>query len=284
VKVPRRLTRAASVAVASGVVWGSIEARALRQRVLEVRLAGLPPVLDGVTILHLSDVHAGHGPGLAMLERTVAWSAELRPDLVALTGDLVTRARGIARLQRACAALAATAGSGAFAVLGNHDHGDATDPFADGSSVDQLDGFALLPGAEARFELRGRSASIVGVDAAGFPKRRTLQEVTHADRSADLRVLLCHFPIVLDRLEPGAFQLVLAGHMHGGQICVPGLDGRIGLSHPRARYLDGLYQREGTLMHVSAGLGTTFLPLRVLARPEATLLVLRSPGTPASGR
>jgi uncharacterized protein len=284
VTVPRRLTRAASAAVAAGVVWGSIEARLLRRRVLEVRLAGLPPVLDGVTILHISDVHAGHGPGLAMLERTVEWSAELRPDLIALTGDLVTRARGIGPLQQASATLAATAGSGAFAVLGNHDHGDATDPFADGSSVDTLDGFALLPGAEARFELRGRSVSIVGVDADRFSRRYALQEVAHADRSADLRVLLCHFPSVFDRLEPGAFQLVLSGHMHGGQICVSGLGGRIGLSHPRARYVEGLYQREGTLMHVSAGLGTTFLPFRVLARPEATLLVLRSPGTPSSHR
>jgi uncharacterized protein len=278
--MPRRLTRAASAAVAAGVAWGSIEARYLRQRVIEIRLAGLSPVLDGVTILHLSDVHAGHGPGLAMLERTVEWSAQLRPDLIALTGDLVTRARGIRGLQRASAALAATASSGAFAVLGNHDHGDATDPFADDSSVDTLDGFALLPGAEAKFELRGRTASIVGIDAAIFSRQRALEEVAYADRSADLRVLLCHFPTVLDRLDPGAFQLVLSGHMHAGQICLPTLGGRIGLSHPRARYLNGLYQREGTLMHVSPGLGTTFLPFRVLARPEATLLVLRSPGAP----
>jgi predicted MPP superfamily phosphohydrolase len=284
VTVSRRLARAGSIAAAAGVVWGSIEARSLRHRVMEIRLAGLPPVLDGVTILHLSDVHAGYGPGLAMLERTLEWSAEQRPDLIALTGDIVTRARGVPRLQKASAALAATASAGAFAVLGNHDHGDANDPFADRSSVDTLDGFALLPGAEATFELRGRPVSIVGVDAAGFPRRRILQEVAHADRTADLRVLLCHFPLVFDRLEPGAFQLVLSGHMHAGQICVPAPGGRIGLSHPRARYTHGLYQREGTLMHVSPGLGTTFLPLRVLARPEATLLVLRSPETPASGR
>jgi predicted MPP superfamily phosphohydrolase len=63
--------------------------------------------------------------------------------------------------------------------------------------------------------------------------------------------------------------------MHAGQICIPTPNGRIGLAHRRARYRSGLYQREGTLMHVSPGLGTTFLPFRVLARPEATLLVLR---------
>ena len=96
------------------------------------------------------------------------------------------------------------------------------------------------------------------------------------DRSASLRILLCHFPTVLDRIEAGPFQLVLSGHMHAGQICVPWPGGRVGLSHWRARYSHGLYQREGTLMHVSPGLGTTFLPFRILARPEATLLVLRA--------
>jgi hypothetical protein len=68
---------------------------------------------------------------------------------------------------------------------------------------------------------------------------------------------------------------VLAGHLHGGQICVPWPGGRVGLAHPQARYLGGVYQREGTRMYISPGLGTTFLPFRVLARPEATLLVLR---------
>lgn len=269
------LRRTAGAALVGGLVWGSVEARCLRYRTRDIRLAGLPAELEGVTILHVSDVHAGHGPGLAMLERAAAWSEELRPDLVALTGDLVTRARGVQRLQKAAAALAATAGVGAFAVLGNHDHGDATDPFADGTGVDELEGFQLLPSIGCSFELRGRSVSIVGVDAGGFPRRRYLDALTQLNRDADLRVLLCHFPTVLDRIPPGAFQLVLAGHLHAGQICMPTLSGRVGLAHPRARYLDGLYQREGTLMHISPGLGTTFLPLRMFARPEATLLVLR---------
>jgi predicted MPP superfamily phosphohydrolase len=258
------------------MIWGSIEARSLRRRVFEARLVGLPEALDGVTILHVSDVHAGHGPGIQMLERTVAWSQQLRPDLIAMTGDLVTRARGIDPLQRASAALAATARVGAFSVFGNHDHGDATDPFADGSSVRQLEGFQMLPGAQASLELRGHRVSLVGVAADSFSRRGHLELSAQVDRSAALRVLLCHYPVILDRIEPGIFQLVLAGHMHAGQICLPWPGGRVGLSHWHARYSAGLYQREGTLMHVSPGLGTTFLPFRILARPEATLIVLRA--------
>jgi uncharacterized protein len=96
------------------------------------------------------------------------------------------------------------------------------------------------------------------------------------DRSADFRVLLCHFPRALRRLEPGSAHLVLAGHLHGGQICLPWPGGRIGLAHPRSGPITALEARDGTVMHVSPGLGTTFVPLRFFAQPYVTLLRLRS--------
>ena len=74
----------------------------------------------------------------------------------------------------------------------------------------------------------------------------------------------------------GSFDLVLAGHMHDGQICVPYPGGKLRLAHPSARYTNGLYRRGGSVMHVSPGLGTTFVPLRFFARPEATELLLES--------
>ena len=69
---------------------------------------------------------------------------------------------------------------------------------------------------------------------------------------------------------------VLAGHLHAGQITIPLPGRRISLAHPRWRYLHGLYEHPGGVLHVSAGLGTTFVPFRFLARPEATELVLQS--------
>jgi len=95
-------------------------------------------------------------------------------------------------------------------------------------------------------------------------------------RDADFRVLLCHFPRVLDQLEPHRFELVLSGHMHDGQITVPYPGGRLRLAHPSARYASGVYRSPASVMHVSPGLGTTFVPFRFAARPEATELVLRS--------
>ena len=64
--------------------------------------------------------------------------------------------------------------------------------------------------------------------------------------------------------------------MHDGQICVPYPGGKLRLAHPSAPYTHGMYRRGGTVMHVSPGLGTTFVPFRFFARPEATELVLRA--------
>jgi predicted MPP superfamily phosphohydrolase len=95
-------------------------------------------------------------------------------------------------------------------------------------------------------------------------------------RDADFRILLCHYPRVLDRLEPDRFDLVLAGHMHDGQIALPYPGGKLRFAHLSAHYQRGVYRSAAATMHVSPGLGTTFVPFRFAARPEATELVLRS--------
>lgn len=115
---------------------------------------------------------------------------------------------------------------------------------------------------------------VVGVDPRAYRQRRS-EPWRLAGGDADLRVLLSHFPLVLDRIPAGIFDLVLAGHMHDGQISVPLPRDKLRLAHPRTRYTAGLYERGGTRMYVSPGLGTTFVPFRFYARPEATELVLQ---------
>jgi predicted MPP superfamily phosphohydrolase len=132
----------------------------------------------------------------------------------------------------------------------------------------------LLVDEADTIELRGRRVQIVGVDPRSFR-----QGLAHPDGlldpAADLRILLCHFPRVFDSLAVGGFQLVLAGHMHDGQITVPYLRGKLRLAHLGAPYTTGVYKRESVVMHVSPGLGTTLVPFRFFARPEATELVLK---------
>ena len=116
---------------------------------------------------------------------------------------------------------------------------------------------------------------IVGVDPRSYRRRQSHPE-RQADPQADLRILLCHYPNVVDRVPAGVFDLVLSGHLHGGQICVPWPGGRLRLAHIRWTYIRGLYPRPGGTLHLSSGLGTTFVPFRFLARPEATELNLQS--------
>ena len=83
-------------------------------------------------------------------------------------------------------------------------------------------------------ELRGRQVWIAGTHPRMIVRRLAKVDPNSLSRDADLRILLCHFPRVLDLLEPGRFDLVLAGHMHDGQICVPYPGGKIRLAHPTA--------------------------------------------------
>jgi predicted MPP superfamily phosphohydrolase len=269
-----RWHKAVAAVAAAGITASGAESLTLRRRVRDLPIAGLPRELEGLTILHVSDVHAGYGPGLVLLRRCLEWASELEPDLVAVTGDLVARRKAAPDFSAAAAELVAAARHGAFCVLGNHDLARGRDPFAQGWDPGDLGGLQLLDGAARELSLNGRRISVAGASADRFFRDRAYDPASHLDVEADLRILLCHFPDVLPRLATGWAQLVLAGHLHGGQICAPWPGGRIGLAHPRSGPPAAIEACDGTVMHVSPGIGTTFLPLRFLAQPEVTLLRL----------
>jgi hypothetical protein len=222
-------------------------------------------------IAHLSDFHFGvPSRGSRAVERAVRWVEERQPDLVVITGDLLSRPGGERRLRALVERL-----PGAYAVLGNHDYAASKDPFSRPVELDDLAPARLLADEAETVEVRGRRVQVVGVDPRSY-RRGTARPERFADESADLRILLCHFPQVIDRLEPGVFDLVLSGHLHAGQITVPYPGGRLRLAHLRWTYVEGLYERPGGVLHLSAGLGTTFVPFRFFARPAAYELVLQS--------
>jgi len=251
--------------------WGWFEAGWVRLRTLEVALPRLPERLAGLRIAHLSDFHLGlPSRGSRAVEEAIDWVVERRPDLVLVTGDLVSRPRAEPVLRELLERLGAS-----FVVLGNHDVEHSRDPFSRAAGLTDLMPARLLVDESETIDLRGRRVQIVGVDPRAYRQRRS-QPWRLVDESADLRILLCHFPYVLDFLPPGAFDLVLAGHMHDGQISLPlGRKRKFRFAHPHVRYATGLYERPGGTMHVSPGLGTTFVPFRFFARPEATELMLR---------
>ena len=263
----------AGAGAAAAAAWALFESQWVELETVELPLPGLAPELDGLRILHLSDFHLGKRSlnGRA-LEKAVAWAEARDTDLVAVTGDLVTRRRGEPALERAVARLRAR--HRVFAVLGNHDVHESRDPFGERTDAAAALGAVLLSDSAVSVELRGVRLQVAGVDPGSYMRRRA-RAWELADSAAALRILLCHFPGVVDRLPPGAFHLVLAGHTHGGQICVPFPGGKLRLEHLGARYWEGLYRPPAAALHVSRGLGTSFVPFRFLARPQATELVLR---------
>jgi hypothetical protein len=266
-----------AVAAVLLLVWGHFEAGWVRLERLECPLERLPAELDGLRIVHLSDLHLGFpSRGERAVRRAADWAGERDPDLTAVTGDLLSRRRGEPLLRELMSSLPRC-----YAVLGNHDFAQTKDPFASRSPVGDLATATLLLDEAVTLELRGMRVQLVGVDPRSYRRGRA-RPAERADPSADLRILLCHFPDVVERLPEGTFDLVLAGHLHAGQITLPLPGRRVPLAHPRWRFVRGLFERPGGIVHVSAGLGTTFVPFRFLARPEATELVLRSTSTSAS--
>jgi len=264
---------AAVAAVALAYAW--VEAGWLRTRILDAPVAGLPDELDGLRIAHLSDFHLGAplSRGRVATERAVDWVAAREPDIVCVTGDLVSHPRGERRLRTLLERLGRP-----YTVLGNHDVAITRDPFSRAAELEDLREAVLLRDEAVMLDVRGARVQVVGVDPQSY-RDGTANPAALADPVAPLRLLLCHFPGIGRRLPSGSFHLILAGHLHGGQITVPFPGRPLALAHPRAPEVAGLYETPGGLMHVSRGTGTTFVPLRFCARPEATELVLRRAST-----
>ena len=254
--------------------YGWFEAGWLRRRVLEVEVEGLPRELDGLRIAHLSDLHLGvPSRGAGAVATAVEWVAARRPDLVCLTGDLVSRRSGIPALRRHLETL-----SPCLVVLGNHDFASSRDPFSqriDETELGDPEGVTVLSDSASDVEVRGQRMQVVGVDPRSYA-RGEAQPARLADSTADFRLLLCHFPGVVRALPSGVYDLVLSGHFHAGQIVLPVPGGKLRLAHLHARDVEGVYRYGKTVLHVSPGIGTTFVPFRFFARPEVTELVVRS--------
>jgi uncharacterized protein len=270
----RRQIALATAAAAAVGAWSAFEAQWVERRRVAVAVEALPGALEGFRILHLSDLHLGTlSLGWWTLEQAVRWAEEEPPDLVCVTGDLVTRRGGKHALRKALARLRPR--HGVYAVLGNHDVDDARDPFLRPTDLSDLHevGAVLLRDDARSLALDGARVQIVGVHPATY-RARSSRPAERANAEDDLRILLCHYPDVVRTLPRASFHLVLAGHYHGGQICVPSPWGKLRLKDFRANYWEGLFETPAGALHVSRGLGTSFVPFRLLARPEVTAITL----------
>src|ERR1044072_412308 len=232
-------------------------------------LSRLPNVFDGFRVVQLSDIHHGPFSSAEQIERAVDTANRLQPDIIALTGDYISKERQYAA---PCAEMLGRlkAKYGVYAVLGNHDHWvDApliTDLFrAEGITVLINEGMRFEKDGEA-FWLAGGDDTMVGLEAISLSLA--------GSRGNEMKLLRAHNPIVLRRAERASVDLVLSGHTHGGQVAISGE--RRAVRGARKRLLRGHGKLGNTQIYVNRGLGTVVLPIRYGCPPEISLLELRS--------
>jgi uncharacterized protein len=236
-----------------------------------IDVPGLPPALDELSIVHMSDLHFTGRVGQEYFREVVRLANELEPDLVALTGDLVDKSHCIPWVAPTLGRLFAR--YGAYYVLGNHDlRVDVTRLRAELAAA----GLIALGGTWRRVEIDGQSIALAGNELPWIAPTADVADCPRGPRSREpFRVLLSHSPDQYAWARKQKFDLMLAGHTHGGQIQIPLLGPIVAPSRHGVRYASGTFYEPPTVLHVSRGL-SGLLPLRINCRPELTKLVLRA--------
>ena len=257
----------AAAAKGAPVAWspdGGIEVTERR-----IWVPRLPQAFRGFRIVHLTDIHHGLFLPLHVVIEAVELANQLEPDLVALTGDLVTYSRAF--IEPVAAVLGRLrARYGVLAVLGNHDFRVGADQIA---RALRREGIEVLRNRHTSLRRRGEALFAAGIDDLGYG----------ADLSRALRgipagaptLLLAHNPRIIRRAARSGVSLVLSGHTHGGQVNLPLVGTIYGRSAEQMRFKIGWDRLGPTQIYVSRGIGTVVLPVRVRCPAEIAHLELQ---------
>jgi len=253
----------------------------------------LSPDAEPLRVLHVSDLHLTPNQ-----RRKVQWVAELAaldPDLVITTGDNIAHIDAVPAVERAYGPLLDL--PGAF-VFGSNDYRgpvfknpfgyfNADRQYVQGAHLPTEDlratlmrgGWHDLNNARTTVKAGGRAIELIGVDDPHVARDEYQSVAGAVEPSADVHLALLHSPEppLLDQMAADGVDLILAGHTHGGQVCVPGVGALVTNCGLDRRMAKGLHRWPGTdtWLHVSAGLGThPTAPVRFACRPEASLLTL----------
>lgn len=276
-----------SVAVLAGVavclgIWASIiEPDMLRVRHVEIASGAWPATMPPLKVAVIADLHAG-APHIdvAKLDDVVAAANEMQPDVVFLLGDYViqgvlfgsfvspeTVGQRLSRLR---------AKHGVYAVLGNHDW------WLDGPRVTralQANGMTVLENQAVSLAVPGGRIWIAGIadDTTRSPEVvRTVAPLSVGDPI----LLITHDPAVFEDVTDRVM-LTLAGHTHGGQVYLPGIGALIVPGRAPRRHAYGLIRENGRTMFVTAGVGSSIIPVRFNMPPEIVSLTIKSRFAPA---
>ncbi|WP_230254748.1 metallophosphoesterase [Rhodopirellula halodulae] len=234
---------------------------------IELPVVGLPDELDGYKVAHLSDIHLTGQVEPEFTQHAISAANEWRPDLFALTGDIVDKQPCVAWLHDLFSK--ASASDGCYFVLGNHDT-RISDPDVVRERMKGA-GWIDVGGLVHSTRLRSVSCALSGNEYPWF-SRPSEQAMRGAD--AEFRFCVSHSPDQFDWCRRNQVDLMLAGHTHGGQGRLPIAGPILSPSWHGSRWASGDFYRAPTTLHVSRGLSGVHL-LRINCRPELSLITLR---------
>jgi uncharacterized protein len=236
----------------------------------EMVIENLPDELDGLRILHISDLHAKKP--VPRLNRAQKLIAGVDADLAVITGDFKHTFRTpdqkpLPALKRIIDAIHSRLGT--YGIIGNKEDTDLV------PHLENL-GVAMFENGTKKIIINNAPFWIIGVSNAQYyrkmpPIEQTLQHV----EGEGFRLLLAHSPDILAKLTNQKIDLVLAGDTHGGQIHLPFIGPMKIKSKISGHYVRGTIFQGNTIMFISRGLGWSGLPVRLLCRPEISVIVLR---------
>jgi hypothetical protein len=236
----------------------------LEVNAFEVELPRLTAALDGLTICHVSDLHYSGRIDRGYFVEIVRLVHEMQVDMIVLTGDVCDRARCIPWIPETLGRLEAPLGK--YFVLGNHD-----------LRTKAIERLRRTLGDAGFVDVGGRHETIerAGIVIAG-DERPWFKSIPRLDGVSGemLQILLAHTPDRLKWARAHGFDLMFAGHTHGGQVRFPLIGPVVCPSWHGTRYASGFFCQRPTLLHVSRGAAGMF-PYRLNCRPEITKLVLR---------
>jgi hypothetical protein len=262
-----------------GVMRGTLEARSDPDIVRhELSFPDLPPGLDGLRMVQISDLHAGPLVRPEQVQRWRRLAEGERPELLLITGDMVdslpSEAGAVVDAFRGF-----RAPLGCYAILGNHDY--FTDPRPIWRALEGI-GIQFLENRNALVSRKGGTLALLGLqdpmakhghfrDIAYGPGPQPALAVQGIPDGA-WRLCLSHRPSDWHLARKTGAPLTLSGHTHGGQVnLIPGVSSALLLG----QYTQGLYHQDGQSLYVNRGLGVVGLPIRVGAPPEITVITLR---------
>ncbi len=256
------------------VPWNQVVQIAVHE--VELEIARLPKSLDGFSIVLLSDLHITGHIGIEFYHAVVDETNRLQPDMVAICGDIIDDLAHLDWLPKTLGRLRAR--HGAYYVLGNHDRFTKNVPL-----VRQTLNDAGLTNVGGRFQSvqvgnsnSGSAEMIVAGNELPWLKPAAAMETCppRFGSRPQLRVLLAHTPDQFPWARRHDFDLMMAGHTHGGQCRLPVIGPIFSPSWYGVRYAGGIFSSPPTAMYISRGVAAE-TPLRINCRPELAKLVLR---------